>query len=195
MKPMSVLLAAALLLFASVVCVFADIARPKPSTSPQKEGKIVFHTGLTIVADPNAYEARLQITEQALKDLRDATAAAQPNQSLWQRVTHSPTRTIMTGLFLCLSLSFAGVWLARTEQRRGRKIVAAFVIGLAMLGAATVITRANAGPPSYYSWRGLPKALADGRATSGGLDIEIVPEGDNMKLIVPLRKKTNGDEE
>jgi hypothetical protein len=42
----------------------------------------------------------------------------------------------------------------------------------------------------------LPKALSEGRSTSGGLDIEIIPEGYGMKLLVPIRKteKSKGEE-
>jgi len=118
------------------------------------------------------------------------------NQSMIQRVAHSSTRTIMAGVFLFLSVSFAGVWLARSGQRRSHKAIVAVLLCAAVIGAATIITRANAGPPGYYRWAGLPQALTEGRATSGGLDIEIVPEGSGMKLIVPLRKvkKPNGEE-
>ena len=128
--------------------------------------------------------------------MRDALATVQTNQSMIQRLSHSSTRTIMAGLFLFLSVSFAGVWLARSGQRRSHKVIAAVLLCAAVIGAATVITRANAGPPGSYRWRGLPQALSEGRATQGGLDIEIVPDGDGMKLIVPLKKKKpNGDEE
>jgi hypothetical protein len=197
MKRLLTFCAAGLLVPACFAYAHADIARPKPSPSPVKEGRIVFHTGLTIAPDAKAYEARLQISQSSLQELREALATVQPNQSLIQRLSHSSTRTIMAGLFLFLSVSFAGVWLARSGQRRGHKVIAAFVLGAAVIGAATVITRGNAGPPGYYRWRGLPQALSEGRATQGGLDIEIVPDGQGMKLIVPLRntKKPNGEEE
>jgi hypothetical protein len=197
MKSSSGMCLVALIILLSSTQVYGDIARPKPSPSPVKEARIVFHTGLTIAPDAKAYEARLQISQSSLQELREALATVQPNQSMIQRLSQSSTRTIMAGLFLFLSVSFAGVWLARSGQRRGHKVIAAFVLGAAVIGAATVITRANAGPPGYYRWRGLPQALSEGRATQGGLDIEIVPDGQGMKLIVPLRntKKPNGEEE
>lgn len=196
MKRLLIFCAAGFIALASVVYANADIARPKPSPSTEKEGRIVFHTGLIIVPDANAYEARLRISQSSLQDLRAALADVQTNQSMIQRLSHSSTRTIMAGLFLFLSVSFAGVWLARSGQRRSHKVIAAVLLCAAVIGAATVITRANAGPPGSYRWRGLPQALSEGRSTQGGLDIEIVPDGEGMKLIIPLKsKKPNGDEE
>jgi hypothetical protein len=89
-----------------------------------------------------------------------------------------------------LSLSFAGVWLARSLQTRGQKAVATLLLGAAVLGGAAIIASANAGPPGLYFWRKLPQNLSKGAATNGGLDIEIVPDssaGGGLKLIVPLR--------
>jgi hypothetical protein len=68
-----------------------------------------------------------------------------------------------------------------------------------MLGAAAIITRGNAGPPGSYRWRNLPQALAEGKSTAGGLDIEVIPDdartGANMKLIIPLKKQSGNGEE
>ena len=196
MKRMFIFCAASLFVLTTAVYAFADIARPKSSPSPEKEGKVVFHTGLTIVPDAKGSEARLQISQEGLQSLREALATVPANQSMIQRLAHSSTRTIMAGMFLFLSVSFAGVWLVRSGQRRSHKAIAAVLLCAAVIGAATIITRANAGTPGYYRWAGLPQALTEGRATSGGLDIEIVPEGGGMKLIVPLRKvkKPNGEE-
>ncbi len=196
MKKMLLLCAAGLIVLASVISADADIALPKPSPTPAKEARVVRYTGLTIVPDAKSYEARLQIPESELKGLRDALAMVQPDESMLQRLAHSSTRTIMAGVFLFLSFSFAGVWLARSGQRRGHKAIAALLVGTALIGAAAVITRANAGPPGSFRWKGLPQALSEGRATQGGVQIEIVPEGNGLKLIIPLKKtKPNGDEE
>ena len=69
----------------------------------------------------------------------------------------------------------------------------------AVVGAAAIITRGNAGPPGSYRWRNLPQALAEGKATAGGLDIEIIPDdakvsGANMRLVIPLKKTNSGEE-
>ncbi len=182
-----------MIIFVSAMTVFADIARPKPS--PEKESKIVHHTGLQIVPDAKASEARLQISADTLKYLRVALNDVPANPSLAQRIAHSSTRTIIAGLLLFMSVSLGGVWLARSARakQRPQKVVALVLLGIATLGAAAIITRGNAGPPSYYAWRNLPEALSQGRATQGGVDIEIVPEGSGMKLILPLKNKQNGE--
>jgi hypothetical protein len=176
-------------LLATAMPAYGDIARPKPSPSPQQP-RIVLHTSLTIVPDNKAYEARLQISQSSLQELRAALINAPANESLAQRITHSSRQTMLAGLFMFLSLSFAGVWLARSGQTRGHKAVVALFMGAVVIGAAAIVTRANAGPPGSYLWRKLPQNLSKGTPTYGGIDIEIVPDandGSGMKLIIPTR--------
>jgi hypothetical protein len=175
------------LLLATALTVYGDIARPKPS--PEKS-RIVLHTSLTIVPDAKAYEGRLQISQSSLQELRAALADTPANNSLAQGITHSSTRTMLAGVFMFLSLAFAGVWLARSVQTRSQKAVIAVLMGVAVIGAAAIITQANAGPPGSYYWRKLPQNLAKGAPTSGGIDIEIVPDsndGSGLRLIIPQR--------
>ena len=180
-------------LLASAVYAFGDIARPK--TTPTPEAKTVLYTSLTVAPDPNTSEARLQISQETLQSIaREAAANTSSNQSMTRRIMHSSTRTIMAGLFMFLAVSFAGVWFMRTSQRRGQKAIAVVILVAAVFGAATVIVRANAGPPGYVRWQGLPQALKDGKPTSGGVNIVIVPGDDStIKLIVPLRRQNNGE--
>ena len=74
----------------------------------------------------------------------------------------------MAGLFMFLAVSFAGVWLARSNQRRNHKAIAAALLVAVVLGIGTVIVRANAGPPGYVRWQNLPQSLKDGKETVGG---------------------------
>ena len=175
-------------LLASAVFAFGDLARPKSSPAA-RQGKVIMHSGLTIVSDANAYDARLQISESTWKSLQEGAA----RDGLAARVANSSTRTMMAGLFMFLAVSFAGVWLARS-QRRNVKAVATVMLVAFVFGLATVIVRANAGPPGYVRWQNLPQALKDGRATSAGVDIEIVPGDDNIKLIIPMRKTNRSGE-
>lgn len=176
------------LLLAVASPAFGDIARPKPS--PAAEPRTVFHTRLAIVPDSKAWEARLQISQSDLEELRAALNNTPGNQSTAQQLTHSSTRTMLAGVFLFLSLSFAGVWLARSMQTRGQKIAAALLFGTAVFSAAAMISNANAGPPGSYYWRKLPQNISKGQATNGGVDIVVVPDGSDgsgMKLIIPTR--------
>jgi len=179
-------------LLASAIFAFGDIARPKPSPA---EPKAFFYSGLTVVSDTKGYEARLQISQETLKRLNEAAAHQGVGTSLTQTIVHSSTRTIMAGVFMFLAISFAGVWLARSNQRRNHKAIAAVLLVAVVLGVGTVIVRANAGPPGYIRWQNLPQSLKDGKETSGGVQIELVPGDDNMKLIIPLRKSTKPGEE
>jgi hypothetical protein len=179
-------------LLMSAIVAFGDIARPKPSPG---EGKIIFYSGLSVVSDPKAYEARLQISQDTLKRLQEAATREGGSTSLSQNIMHSSTRTIVAGLFMFLAVSFAGVWLARSNQRRSNKAIAAALLVAAMFGIGTVMVRANAGPPGYIRWQNLPQSLKDGKETVGGVQIELVPGDDNMKLIIPLRNQKKPGEE
>lgn len=182
------------LLLALAVTANADIARPKQSPSPEPTPelpRIVLHTGLTVVPDNKAWEAKLQISQSSLQELRAALANDPGNDSMARRLTRSSTQTIVAGLFMFLSLSFAGVWLARSAQSRGRKAVAALLIGTVAIGAAAIIVKANAGPPGSYYWKKLPQNLSQNKSTSGGVDIEIVPDASDgsrgITLILPIK--------
>src|SRR5260370_36288780 len=187
MKPTIISCTAGLLLIASAVFTFGDIARPKPSP---EAGKVIFHTGMEIVPDARVYEARLQISQQTLQRIREATANTSANQSVTQRIMTSGPRTIMAGLFMFLAVSFAGVWLERSGQRRSQKIAAGLVLGMAVLGAAAIIVRANAGPPGSYYWKKLPDNLTQGESTRGGRDIVMAPGEEHIKLLEPMKNKT-----
>ena len=171
---------AILALLASAIYAFADIARPKPSP------RSLMYSGLTITTDPKAYEAKLVISEDTLKHLQEAAGRNGGDAALSQ-ITHSSTRTIMAGLFMFLAISFAGIWFARSNQQRSTKAIAAVLLVAGVFGIGTMIVRANAGPPGYIRWQNLPQALKDGRPTSAGVEIEIVPGDGQIKLIVPLK--------
>jgi hypothetical protein len=195
MKQTIALGATAILLVVSGIYAFGDIARPKVSPLP-KEGKGVLYTSLSVAPDSKISEARLQISEKTLKTVaRLAGQSESDDLSMTQRLMHSSSRTVMAGLFMFLAVSFGGVWLARTSQRRNRKGIAAVMLIAAAFGLAAVIVRANAGPPGYIRWQNLPANLTKGQATDGGVDIEIMPGDDStIKLIVPMRKTSGPGE-
>ncbi len=195
MKRTVVLCAAVLLLVSTAVYSFGDIARPKETPKPS-EGKTVLYTSMTVKPDPKAYEARLQISQSTLQRIAHEAGNLSSNDSMTQRLVHSSARTMMAGLFMFLAVSFAGVWLARSSQRRNHKAIAAVFLLATVFGLATVIVRANAGPPGYLRWQGLPQNLKAGKITGGGVNIEIVPGDDSeIRLIVPLRNTNQPGEE
>ena len=163
----------------------ADLAKPKVNKVPAKD---LHYSEIAIETDPKANEARLQISQATLKELQ-AAVASMPNDSQQDAVsiTRSSTRTLVAGLSLFLAISFGGVWMVRSGSSRGQKTFAVILIGGALLGAAAVITRGNAGPPPAYRWRGLTKNLNEGRPTYASVMIEVVPNGSGIKLIVPLK--------
>lgn len=194
MKRILISMAAVGALLATFAFAFGDIARPRPTTPTEPHGKIVQHSGLTIVSDGKMWDARLQIPAETLKAINEAAARQDGAASLMQSITHSSTRTMMAGLFMFLAVSFTGVWLARSNQRRNVKAIAAVLVIAFVFGAATVMVRANAGPPGYVRWQNLPQALKDGKATTAGVDIEIVPGDGQIRLIVPLRSTNRPSE-
>lgn len=187
MKTTATLTALALFVICTATLVRADIApEPRPQPSPSKH---VLTTGLEIVPDSKTWNARLQISEATLKELREATnAAGGTSQTFGQRIAGSPANTIIAGLFLFMSLSFGGVWLTRSSGKaKGQKAMAAILVAFATVGTAAIIAQANAGPPPSYLWRNLTKNLTASKATHGPIDIEIVPDGNGVKLIIPTR--------
>jgi hypothetical protein len=198
MKPLASLACLLLLAVLSTQPAVGDVPKPKPSTQPSK---IVLRRNLEIVPDGKVYQARLQLTQSDLQELRAALdAAGGSDTGVAASIAQSPARTIVAGLLMFLSVSFAGVWLARNSSAgRARKAIAVGVVLVAVLGAAAIITRGNAGPPpGYMNWIRLSKNLAQGHATSGDMVIEIVADEPNrapgVKLLIPYNPKQAGDE-
>lgn len=191
MKKILITTGMVLVVAATAVFAFGDLARPKPSVTPA--AKSVLYSGLTILTDSKASEAKLQISEATLKNISEGAAREGGSASLIQNITHSSGRTMMAGVFMFLAVSFAGVWFARSNQRRNTKAIVAVLVVALIFGVGTIMVRANAGPPGYIRWQNLPQSLKDGKPTSGGVDIEIVSGDDNIKLIIPVRKTGNSE--
>lgn len=200
---MKTLISVAFLLFLAALStqvVSADIAKPKP---PEQQSKIMLRSKLEIVPDEKVWSARLRLTQSQLQELRAALDGAGSNPTVAASIAQSPTRTLIAGVLLFLSVSFAGVWLARASRTSvgpKNKIVAAAILVVAVLSAAAIITRGNAGPPpGYLSWMKLSKNFSQGKPTSGDFMIEVVPDQPNtppsVKLVIPYNSKQSGDDE
>jgi hypothetical protein len=199
--------------------VFADVAKPK---QPEQKTKIVLRRSLELVPDGRVWQAKLQLTQSDLQELRAALDGASGDGAIAAgtggfatTIALSSVRTIVAGVLLFLSVSFAGVWLARSARKRTGsstegpsatssrgfvgKSIAVGILVVAMLGAAAIITHGNAGPPpGYFSWMRLSKNFAQGRTTSGDFVIEVIPDEANrppgLKLLIPYNPKQTGDE-
>src|ERR1044071_7404221 len=106
---MKALLFAFCLVFSATV-VKADIAKPKPTP------RYALHTSMEISTDPKAYEAKLQISESSLKELRAALDNAPGNGPIAGGIAFSAPRTIVAGLLMFLAISITGVLLARSSS-------------------------------------------------------------------------------
>lgn len=175
-----------------------DIRAPTPVPDSIKPGKVVMHTSLEVVPDARSSEARLQITQATLNDLR-ADIGGSSNAPIAAVVGQSRTRTIVAGLLMFFAVSVAGVLIARKARSFGRaqRAVVALVFFGSVLTATTIVTSGNAGPPGWYRWKNLPQALTQGQPTAGGVDIEIVPDsemkGVRFRLIIPVKSQTSGE--
>ena len=73
------------------------------------------------------------------------------------------------------------------------------MVVVALLGAAAIVTRGNAGPPpGWMVWKNLPKNLSEGHSSRGQIVIEVMPDTPNslpgMKLLIPVKdQKQNGE--
>lgn len=199
---MKTLLFACCVVLLAAVSVNADLAPSRPSdsrVSADKKVKPVLNTGLEITTDPNGRQAKLQISQSDLNELRAAVAGTAGEGPGRGGFAFSASRTIIAGALMFLALSVAGILFARSGVfGRSQKIAAGLLVGAFVLGGAAVITHGNAGPPEWYRWRSLPQALTEGKPTYGSVSVEVVPDGEmsgRMKLIIPLKKPNTPGEE
>ena len=92
------------------IAAFADIRlpdTPKPTPAPKEKKSI--ESNMTIRLDKNATEARLIIPRSQLKQLR-AELEDLDNGGGNTAMNVTRTQTIVSGLFLSLSIVFGGVW-------------------------------------------------------------------------------------
>jgi hypothetical protein len=179
--------------------VFADIPappQPTPMPTPQTGKRALPPARMLIESRKDAAEARLQISQSVLRELRagiegdSASAAATSADSLRR------TQTIIAGLFLSLSLAFAGVFIARSRSRTTKQIALAVFVVFAFAGALTFKALANARPfePRIVDAGSLSRATTPDEELNGVVRVEIVPEGRVIKLIVPAAKATTARE-
>ena len=111
----------ALALFAlAPLNAFADIApepRPTPSPTPQTRTRPLTPARMLIESRKDATEARLQIPQSVLRELRaEIGGDSAPFAAASVNASHQ-AQTIIAGVFLSLSLAFAGVFVARSRSK------------------------------------------------------------------------------
>jgi hypothetical protein len=185
-------LALALFAFAPLT-VFADISPPEPVATPRPVKRTLPAARMLIESSKDATEARLQISQSVLRELRaeidgdSATDAAATINSSRQM------QTIIAGVFLSLSLAFAGVFIARTRSRATKQVATGVLVVFAVAGALAFNALANARPPEprFVDAGSLPRAAKPDEQLNGVVRVEIVPEGRAIKLIVPVAAATS----
>ncbi|HEX8285586.1 MAG TPA: hypothetical protein VF588_19680 [Pyrinomonadaceae bacterium] len=188
--------AVAALLFASSNA-FADIALPKPPKPPRNDEvrRDLPYSRMSIERVEGLREARLQIPRSHLERLGFAAGTA-PSSSPSAR----SFGTVVAGLFISLGVALTGLLLLRSRRRGlgvGRAAAAALAACACAAGLAGVAAYANAGPPPGYSQQdpGTLVRAASGGVLAGSIRVEVVEEGAEIKLLVPAKARTRGEEE
>lgn len=166
-------LAALVVIFGSASLVWADIG-PKPAPTPDKSVPIVIDT-----FDGKVGPAKLIIPKKFLDksraglDVNDGTAVAEGSR----------LPMMLAGIFLTLSISFAGLWLVRQRGTLGTRTVALLVGGILFLAVGSAVLLANAPPGPVIARPVQPLGPIQDRVV-----IEISDNGDTIKLLVHKSK-------
>lgn len=175
---------------------FADIPappRPQPTGTTQTPRGVLPPARMSIESRKDAAEARLQISQSVLRQLRaefERDAASDASAST------SRTQTIIAGVFLSLSLAFAGVFVVRSRSRATKQIAAGALVVVAFAGALAFKAFANIRPMDRRpaDAGSLTRATTPEEELNGVVRMEIVPDGHVIKLIVPAAQATTGRE-
>lgn len=189
-------LAALALLLAAAAPAFADIALPKkPSADNNEIRRDLPYAHMTIERVEGLREARLQIPRARLKELKVAAGIEAGGA---QSASFKSAGTVVGGIFISLAVVLTGLLLVRS--RRGLRVgraAAAVVLCVCAAGAAAVVTYANVAPPPGIRPQdpgSLVKAVT-GAPLSGSIRVEVVEEGNEIKLLVPARAEGRSDEQ
>jgi hypothetical protein len=189
---------AVLMLLSTTAVAFADI--PSPDNRNRNSLKSDLKIQMQIDTDDKSKEARLIIPRAIWQQMRaqldgnDAQTAAATTRFF----NMSGAQTIMSGIFLSLAFAFGGLWLARSrkgEESAPSRAVALTVTMLLMGGITAGVAYANAGPPpvarSLTSKILIPELQWWG--AYGEVKLQIVEEGNEIRLVLPKRDITDKD--
>ena len=182
-------MALVLFILVAVSTILADI--PGPRYSPNKQSVRYSYsqiTRLTVEESENAGEVRLVIPRSLLNQfLAENTGDASLAASL-SGTTAPPAQTLIAGLFMSLAVVAGGFWLLRSRRKLAIRPIAPLIAVSALFAFAAVAAFGNAAPPNVFRFANpgnLGRLTASGLPLSGMVRVEIVPNGNEIKLIVP----------
>jgi hypothetical protein len=147
---------------------------------------------MRIQPDEKAKNAKLLIPRGVLSGLRASLDEGDSQTGASTGIAGiTGAQTIMVGIFLSLSLAFAGLWLMKSRAQSDRLTRAAVVIAILGLGTATTsVVLGNAGPPPVA--RSLTSKILTPElqwwGANGQVTVEIVGDGDQITLVLPRQK-------
>ncbi|HQR37653.1 MAG TPA: hypothetical protein PLF26_04560 [Blastocatellia bacterium] len=162
-----------------LVPLWVSRAEPVPAN-----GKLVFHSSLTIRADPTLNTAQVRLSRNAANAIA-STGSGATNFARTESSWGNPAlRTAAIGIALSGAIVFGGLWAQRRRHRADGRVVGALIVGFLVL-ACTTITVANMPPPSKYIGD-LRKAVpANSDKLSGPIDFVVDDTLDSSELVVP----------
>lgn len=186
----------ALMLASTATLAFADIPNPNNRGASKSDLK----THLQIQTDDKVKEAKLVIPRSLLQQMQAQLDGGNPQtaSAAARFFNMSGAQTVLSGIFLSLAFVMGGLWLVRA-RRRAERIPAravALTLSLVLVGGITAgVAYANAGPPpvarSLTSKILIPELQWWG--AGGEVTVEVVEEGDYIKLVMPRREITDKD--
>jgi hypothetical protein len=178
---------------------FADIALPKsPTPLPNAEiRKDLPDVKMTIQRVEGLREARLQIPRSQLGRMNELAGVAQGSAGVAQGGAFRGVGAVIAGLFLSLSVVLTGLLLVRSRRGAALGRAAAVLTACACAaGLTAVAVYANAGLPGWQPQNpGTLTRAASGKPLTGWIRVEVVEEGNEIKLLVPAKTQGGGEEE
>jgi hypothetical protein len=159
--------------------------RPDPITSRVKAEaeRLKRQAPLVITVEENAETARLLIPRKLVRAWQHASLV-RPRDSAVASGRSWSRAMVVAGLGLAVALTLGGLWLTGRWPRGASRGAALLLLAVVALGLAGALVRANAPPPRdlyLYDRRPVPEPLR----LKGKVEIEVVPQGDAIHLIVP----------
>jgi hypothetical protein len=189
-----------MVLMTATTLAFADIPNPN-QRSGNSSSKSDLKIQMQIDTDDKVKEARLVIPRAVFQQMRAQAEGTDSQRSATTATARffnmTGAQTIMSGIFLSLAFAFGGVWLVRSRKgaERTARVAALSIALLLAVGVTAGVAYANAGPPpvarSLTSKILIPELQWWG--ASGEVKVQIVEEGNDIKLVLPKRQITDKD--